>query len=63
MKIKRASGKLQRFVLRQLSCDFPSVFVVQASFENAFATLWGDILVSENMLRDLLIADELVAFL
>ncbi|MFN3660731.1 MAG: M48 family metallopeptidase, partial [Brevinematales bacterium] len=60
---EKASGELQKFVLRYLSCEFPSVFVVQAPFENAFATLWGDIVVSENMIHALHNPDELAALL
>ncbi len=60
---EKASEKLQRFVSRYLSPDFPSVFVVKASFENAFAMVWGGIVISEKMLLALRTPEELAALL
>lgn len=60
---EKATKKLRTFVSRYLSGDFPLVMVVNVPVENAFATLSGNILVSERILLALRSPDELAALL
>ncbi|MCX7882434.1 MAG: M48 family metallopeptidase [Brevinematales bacterium] len=58
-----ASRNLQLFVAKYISEDFPPVMVIDLPVENAFATPWGNILVTERMFSLLENPDELVALL